>query len=236
MILIIVLLIVIILSIRIRGEALMKKLSFFLVMFFLNIVIMNAECTYKEIKEINTMASYITTNYQYNDKTSKFDLRIVNLSNLIAIEYEGKLLFPENGEVVIKDLELGSQIKATATSITQTECYGQILRTITVNLPYLNPFYNDKSCAGHENLNVCNSRFLDYKITRSTFRTLIEKNKENIFKDSEEEPNKVVKPVFWESVWSGVKKYSIPVILVIVSTLISSLIMSVIYRRIKHGF
>ena len=83
---------------------------------------------------------------------------------------------------------------------------------------------------------MCNSRFLDYKITRSTFRTLIEKNKENIFKDSEEEPNKVVKPVFWESVWSGVKKYSIPVILVIISTLISSLIMSVIYRRIKHGF
>lgn len=212
----------------------MKKLSFLLVIFFLSIVSLKAECSYKDIKELSTLASYIYTDYVYNENGT-FSLTYYNLSDRMAINYKG-VYGSNGGTVTLNDLVGGSQIVATIEIKYEDECYGEKLRTITTNIPYLNEFYNRSECTDHMDLNVCSSRFLDYKLTESTFQSLLNKSEE-IRKQDEEEEEKpaMIKKSFLEKAIDTVKKYYIPAILVILSSTITYIVFSRIFRKIKHG-
>jgi len=110
---------------------------------------------------------------------------------------------------------------------------------IKVNLPYKNPFYMNSKCVGHEELDVCNHKFLNYQLSEYTFNKLLEKGKNEDLKDDEEESNNpdiIIEEdkSFWESVVDFLKNSYVPILLVIASTCLPIAIYSVIYRKIKH--
>ena len=151
----------------------MKKILLFSFLFFSNILFLSAECSYKELKELSTLASYIDTHYVYNEKSDKFDLTILNIPRELFIT-SGQDTFSSNGEeIVIKDLAPGTQFKGTVVSSSGNNCSGENLRTLTVNIPYKNTYYGDARCKGHENLDVCSNKFLDYQISNKTFNKVL---------------------------------------------------------------
>ena len=217
----------------------MKKILLFSFLFFSNILFLSAECSYKELKELSTLASYIDTHYVYNEKSDKFDLTILNIPRELFIT-SGQDTFSSNGEeIVIKDLAPGTQFKGTVVSSSGNNCSGENLRTLTVNIPYKNTYYGDARCKGHENLDVCSNKFLDYQISNKTFNSLINKDildKEDK-KDEEGKTEEVIQKedsVFVKSV-KFLQEIYIPLIVVIITSLITFGICSVIYRKMKHG-
>jgi len=79
----------------------MKKIILSLVTFFCFSIIVEADCGYKEIKELNTLASYVESSYQFNESTGNFDLTIINLGDKIYIRSEDRYFYPTSGEVKI---------------------------------------------------------------------------------------------------------------------------------------
>ncbi len=213
----------------------MKKVLFIAFLLLVKGLNLKAECSYKELRELNTFASYIESNYSYNEATDKFDLTFTNLSDKIYITGKiGEFYYPQNGEVIIRDLNLGTSYKYEAYATSQTNCSTELLRVITVNIPYKNYYYGSEACKGHENLNVCNSKFLDYEISENTFLSLINKKIETI-KHQKDEPD-IIEVSLWDKVVDFVSKSYIKAILVIVSSIITISIYQVIIRKVKHGF
>lgn len=213
----------------------MKKVLFITLLLMSSVITLKAECSYKELRELNTFASYIETSYNYNETTDKFDLTITNLSDKVYITGKiGEFYYPENGEVHISNLNLGTTYKYQAYSSTNTECSTELLRVITVSIPYKNYYYGSAACEGHEDLNVCNSKFLDYEISENTFLSLLNKKIETI--DNKKDETKEVEKTLWEQAIEYISKIYIKVILVIVTSIITISIYQVILRKVKHGF
>ncbi len=218
----------------------MKKVMLFGVLFFSNIIFLNAECSYKELKELNSLASHVSTHYDYNESTGKFSMTILNLPSSLFVT-EGNSVYNSNGsEAVVTDLDPGTQFRATVVSSSSNNCSGKNLRSLSVNIPYLNPYYGNNRCIGHENLIVCNNRFLDYELSYKTFSNLINKDiidKQN--KQKEDNDNKKEKinnqEHFLDKSIKFLQKIYIPLIIVIVTSFVTFGICSVIFRKVKHG-
>lgn len=213
----------------------MKKLFVFVLVYFCSLVVLKADCEYKELREINNLASYIRSNYEYNESTGKFDITITNLTDKFYLIYENNDYQPSNGTVIISGLDEGSRISLGVVASLNTECYGETPRMVYVNIPYLNQYYRSNLCSGHEELNVCSSRFLDYKLSESTFLKLIEEHEEDPGNKKDEDIPKEEKPNFIDKTIEVVKDYSVPAIIVVVVSGITISIYSVIIRKIKHG-
>lgn len=212
----------------------MKKICFFaiLVLSFVNVI--EASCTYTNKKELNSLSSYIEYDYSYSG-SYKFSVNVNNLTNDMYLEYNSNRYNVNNGKVNINDITEGTTMKIKVIVSENHVCNGTELRVITINVPYVNRFYNDPRCEGHEDLNVCSNEFLNYKLSEYTFRNLIEGN--NIVEEEEiiEEIPTEVELNFFDKVVNVVKKIYIPVILVVGTSLITYLIFSTIYRKVKHG-
>lgn len=218
----------------------MRKLILCLIAFFSFSIIMKAECGYKEIKELNTLASYVDSSYQFNEENGMFDLTIMNLGDKIYVRNGDQYHYPTSGEVKIS-VSPGTDFSGILLGSSQSACFNEHLRMLKVNLPYKNPFYMNSKCVGHEELDVCNHKFLNYKLSEYTFNSLIEKGKNEEFKDNEEgnkKPDVIVDEEdksFWDKTVDFFKSSYVPILLIIASTCLPIAIYSVIYRKIKHG-
>lgn len=213
----------------------MKKIVMLIVMIFSFDMILNAECDYTEKVNLITLSSYVDYNYEYmSDNT--FKLTFYNVIPEMKLIYNNMEYAPANESVELNSLEEGKSMKVSIKGSDTSECAMLDLRVINLTIPYVNPFYGSNRCIGHESLNVCSNKFLQYKITESEFLRLIDKS------ESDNKPNDVTddKPVvkeltFFEKVVDFVKKAWIPVVLVIVTSGITFGIFSTIYRKVKHG-
>lgn len=213
----------------------MKKVLFLLICFSFGLNILNAECNYKELKNLNTLASYVETTYRYNEDSKNFTLVINNVPSTLLVVINLQTYMPENNVVTIPGINFGDNIKIYVNSSSEASCVNEYLRVINMMFPYLNPYYKDVKCVGHENLEVCSNRFLNYKISSNTFNKLIEddfKNSVNKVKDDEEVLEKLS---IWEIIWKYFKIIGIPVLLILGTSIITMSICSVIYRKVKHG-
>lgn len=214
----------------------MKKIIFILFVSFTSIIGLNAECSYKELKELNSFASHVETSYKYNETTGLFDLTITNLGDKVFIRNGINDLFPTDGQLTISNLALGSTFTSTIIGGLNGECGGEILRTIRVNLPYLNKYYNSEKCLGHENLNICNSRFLDYELTERTFYSLIRRNdQEAIEKNKQDNKDEIEELTIIDKIILFIKNNYIKFLLVIGTSVIVTSIYTTIIRKIRHG-
>lgn len=213
----------------------MKKILFTFLLCFTGILIMKAECSYKELKELNAFASHVETSYKYNEETGLFDLTVTNLGDKAFISESAKSYFPTDGQLIVSRLVLGKTYKFFVQPTNQ-ECMTEKLRTITINVPYLNSFYGSAACNEHQNLSVCNSRFLSYKLSEKTFLKLlqndVEKKDEEIRKDDEiKEPE----PTMTDKIKSFIIDNYIKIILPIITVILSVSVYKIILRKIKHG-
>ncbi len=219
----------------------MKKIILFAIIFILNINVLNAEdqdCTYAKKREYNTLASHISVSYDYDEATSSFTYRIDNLQDLFMLtEGSTKRYTPESGTIRLTNIKEGEQRYFSVIVKFDKECANTAIRTLTIKAPYINSFYGSNLCNGHENLNVCSSRFLDYEMTEKNFLNLIEKDrllKEQENNKKEEEEKEEEKPKFIDIVIEQTVKYYVPTSLVVVTSAIAIAAFNVIIRKIKH--
>lgn len=217
----------------------MKRLLVLFSVFFLTTTL-NAEtqeCDYTRKKDLNTLAMYVDTTYDYKGNGT-FDVSIINLTDELEAYLDLDLIDKVDNKSVINNLAEGTELKVKISGTLQSYCGGLELRIITVRVPYVNPFYGSNSCIGYENLNVCNREFLNYKVDEDTFNSIISNaNKSNIDVPDDND-NNIITPekTFWEKALDFVYKYYvIEISLVIVSSLITYKVYSAIYRKVKHG-
>lgn len=213
----------------------MKKIVMLIVMIFSFNMILNAECDYTEKVNLITLSSYVDYNYEYmSDNT--FKLTFYNVTPEMKLIYNNIEYAPANESVELNSLEEGKSMKVSIKGSDTSECAMLDLRVINLTIPYVNPFYGSNRCIGHENLNVCSNKFLQYKITESEFLRLIDKSENDNKPGDVTDDKPVVKELtFFEKVVNFVKKAWIPVVLVIVTSGITFGIFSTIYRKVKHG-
>ena len=213
----------------------MKKILMLIVMIFGFDMILDAECDYTEKVNLITLSSYVDYNYEYmSDNT--FKLTFYNVTPEMKLIYNNIEYTPANESVELSSLEEGKSMKVSIKGSDTSECAMLDLRVINLTIPYVNPFYGSNRCIGHESLNVCSNKFLQYKITESEFLRLIDKSESDNKPDDVTDDKPVVKELtFFEKVVNFVKKAWIPVVLVIVTSGITFGIFSTIYRKVKHG-
>ena len=213
----------------------MKKIVMLIVMIFSFDMILNAECDYTEKVNLITLSSYVDYNYEYmSDNT--FKLTFYNVTPEMKLIYNNIEYAPTNESVELNSLEEGKSMKVSIKGSDTSECAMLDLRVINLTIPYVNPFYGSNRCIGHESLNVCSNKFLQYKITESEFLRLIDKSENDNKKDDviDDEPV-IVEKTFFEKALDFIKKAWIPVLLVILTSGITFGIFSTIYRKVKHG-
>ena len=194
----------------------MKKILLLFLMIFISMNTLKAECSYKVQKEYNILASQVQYKVDYSESSGSFNVTFYNLSSGIAIKYAGEDYIGNNGEVTISYLPEGLQLEVNVVT-TDNECSTRDLRNIRVSLPYTNAYYGSEDCVGHEDLIVCSSRFLDYKITRSTFYGLLEKKEIDNTK-TEEIKEEIKEESFLDKLKKMAEDIYIPVIIVLVSS------------------
>ena len=210
----------------------MKKVIFFIILLFSSNILLKAECTYKDQVEYNTLSSFVNYNYEFNEESQTFNLTIYNLGEQLFARYNS-VLDRNSGESKIYNVNPGTQMQVEIIA-SEGDCYLYVLRTLYISIPYINRYYNSSKCEGHEELNICNSKFLDYQLTENTFNSLINKATLN----EEDKPQEEIieqEKTFFEKALDLIKEIYIPVILVAVSSLITYLVLSSYYRKIKHG-
>ncbi len=219
----------------------MKKLliGFFCFLGMVNVLSAD-ECDYKDIKDLNVLAAYVDTTYDYNESTQKFDLHILNVPDELYVRVNSKEYNPSNNEIVVSGFSYGEQATIVVYGSSNSKCYREELRTINYTFPYLNYYYEKPICEGHETLDVCKYRFLPYEIDYDTLISLLQKDIDRLSKEEEEKEKleaqeKEENKSFFEQIVAVGSSLSIPVILVILSSGVTFLIGNIIERKIKHG-
>lgn len=213
----------------------MKKIVLLIIMIFSFNIVLNAECDYTEKVNLITLSSYVDYDYEYmTDNT--FKLTFYNVTPEMKLIYNNIEYASVSNTVELSSLIEGKSMKVSIKGSDASECADLDLRVINLTIPYVNPFYGSNRCIGHENLNVCSNKFLQYKITENEFLRLIDKSEnDNKKDDATDDAPVIVEKTFFEKVADFAKKAWIPVVLVIVTSAITFGIFSTIYRKVKHG-
>ncbi len=217
----------------------MKKIAFVLICFFGFINIYKAECTYKDVTELSGVASYVKSDYSYNNSTKRFDLILLNVPDQLYVQVNNKNYNSSNNEVKISGFKDGEEVSIDVLASSKSLCVDENLRTIKFTFPYVNNFYGSNECLGHENLDVCKYNFLPYQVDKVSFDRMISNDfvvSDDVI-DEEEEKNIEVedKMTFKEATLYYGEIIGIPVLLVLISGGLTFGVCSIIYRKIKHG-
>ena len=108
-----------------------------------------ASCTNNDLTRYKTLSTHINSYLDYNEENKKFNLVIYNMSNELKIvnkndnkEYR---VSDRIGETTIENIAPGENIKLAVYPI-NGGCSEYRTRTIYINTPYLNKYYEDDIC------------------------------------------------------------------------------------------
>ncbi len=212
----------------------MKKLSIFICLFMSFNIVLNAECDYKMQKELNTLASHVDYNYEYDEESDSFNLIIYNIGQNLKIDYND-FVYNDEGDILIKTIKGGESLKISVLA-TDNDCEGNKIRILNIRIPFVNPYYNTKDCLLHPDVKVCGVKYLDYELSEKAFQNLIDKDN-SIDKQIEKTNEETIKEetTLLDKIYDILNQIYIPVLLVIISSTITYMIFKPIYRKIKHG-
>ncbi len=116
-------------------------------------------CSYKELAELREIASNITYRYDYieSDDNIVFNISLANLTpdTYILDSETNQTYYFSKSEIVISgyqdDTSVGFKVYSD-----NSDCEGQLLSTIWVNLPTYNEYYKDPLCETIPNYSLCN--------------------------------------------------------------------------------
>lgn len=210
----------------------MKKIILILIIMMFPTII-NAACSYSDIVDLNTLASYVDKTFDV-DSNNKFSLTLTNITEELFLKYNNQNYNRDkNGIVIVKNIEEGTNMTIGVYSTDKTNCYDTYLRNIYINTPYINEYYNHELCKNYMNYTICNSKFLSYKVTYSIFQKSLEEIKQN---ENKKNVQTVEENSLFLVIWEFIKNNWIPILLVIGSSLITYLIFGLIYRKVKYKF
>jgi hypothetical protein len=215
----------------------MKRILFIFVICFLSFLSeINAECTYADVVELNTLASHVNYNYEFNESSQSFDLTFNNLANQLKFEYLNETLEPADNKIVISNVKEGSKLTIRVFSSQNSECVNEFLRVISISLPYQNEFYNTYYCEGYANLPICSTRFLEYEMSYEVFEAILNKQIEQETKEEEPEDKDETdkEETIIDFILRFLKNHWVEGSIIIGSSVITFVIGNVIYRKKKY--
>ena len=111
-----------------------------------------AACTSTELSTYKSLSSQVSTYYDYNEQTNKFTITVYNISDKLKIKRDNNEYFGNGviGETIIDNLEPGQNV-TLGIYPRNGECETLRVQTLYVNLPYYNPYYQDKVCNNNTN-------------------------------------------------------------------------------------
>ncbi len=214
----------------------MKRILLVVTIFLIFMTKLNAECTYSDIVDLNTLASHINYTYEYNETNNSFDIIFYNVVKKLKFEYLNDTYEPMNDKILIQDVTEGTTVYVDVYSSKNTNCNNKLLRTIKFTLPYENIFYGTYYCEDYMALEICNTRFLNYQITYELFDGITKKYDEA--KEEKEDTPKEEIPVQEESIIDNIfnffKEYWLEGTVAIGSCLITFIIGNIVYNKIKY--
>ena len=134
-----------------------------------------ADCSNKELSRYKILSSYVETYYKFDENTKKMNITVYNLSDELEAQnindsktYTSK---DKKGEIKINNIEPGQTLKIGI--YPKDECSDYRLRTIYINLPYYNKYYNEKICKNNNN-SLCSKWANTEVYTREQFVKKVE--------------------------------------------------------------
>lgn len=169
-----------------------------------------AQCTNQDYAKYKELASNIDNYYEYTDK---FNITIYNLSNELKVKnlndnntYATQDKF---GEIKINGIEPGTQL-TLGIYPNNGECEYR-MRTIYINLPYLNKYYQDKVCENNDNI-LCRKWTNTNAYSYEQFVNQVKKETQ----EEQKEPEKIVDEKYNFIEFLG--DFYIPILLFIIIT------------------
>ena len=210
-----------------------KYILLILLSFIICPIFIKAECSYKDIVELNKMASYVTSSYTFDENTNTFNLKLLNVNSNIMVNYLNVPYYQVDGEVNIYSIPEGTRMNIKIVSINSGECDNRNLRNIVINIPYTNPYYNHHECNG-KNVTMCTSKFLSYKPTYEMLESALNKYAKDNIKE-EKTTEEVVEKTFYQKYEEFTFKYGKYIAIFLISIVGSYSIGKNILRKTVHG-
>lgn len=130
----------------------MKMLKKIILISIIIPVSIKAKCTNEDLSRYKLLASNIENYYTFDDNTKKMNITIYNLSNEIILKQEESIIETNDkiGEATIDNISPGQTIKLYMYP-KSGECEDYALRTLYINLPHYNKYYDDEICKNNNN-------------------------------------------------------------------------------------
>ena len=216
--------------------------SIFIVILFINPLIVNAECTYSEKVRLQKIAGNINFSYDFEEKISngkingiEFFVTIANIHPDIYIKDVIKnVYYYYNSDSAI--MRIGDYISGMVNVFNiysnVDNCKNELIYTKYVNLPYYNRYYADNACKGIEGYELC-QRWQATDLTYSQFVKKINEYKENLKKDPNNGgPDEEDKGFDFELIYQFISKYYLIILVSIIAVCLSA----IFYLNKKNSF
>jgi len=214
-----------------------KKILTILVLAFVMIPVLNAECDYKKEVELGKLASKVTYDRVYNKETNTFTVKLYNVIPELILSYNSEILKSNSdNEIEIKNLKEGTYMQVDINS-TNIGCYSSLM-TLYINLPYYNVFYDSDKCSKYEDiLEVCSSEYTSYLVTQKILDDAIDNYENRIINEDDKIEDIVIenKVTFFEIAQNFITKWGFKIVLSLVTIILSVLVFQAKIRKIKHG-
>ena len=211
----------------------MKKIVFILLVGFLFISFVNAECDYDRFQRQSQIANNITYEKQYDENNQTYSITFYNVYDGVYISYNNESYHADSqNEITVTDIAEGEKANFVVSSALE-DCKSY-LRGITITFDYYNKYYYDSRCNKYKDiLNICTEKFLQFKPTENIFKSTIE-NYNSSFSTEKKEKAEEEKTIL-DDMKEIFFNWGIPIILVVVISLITSWLFKIKLRKIKHG-
>ena len=146
-----------------------------------------ATCTNEELSRYKQLASNVNSYYEYDNN---FNVTVYNISNDIKVinTNDNSTYTNSNGigEIKINNISPGTSL-TLGIYPNNGECSDYRIRTIYVNLPYSNKYYQEEVCINNSNP-LCSKWANTNNYTKEQFINEVTKNKKEEIIEPESEP------------------------------------------------
>lgn len=198
----------------------MKRISLLLLLTFLIPVtsVSGYYCKFSEISRYKSLASNISTTYDYVEKNNKltFSITLVNLNKelyIVDMTTEKVYNYTSN-ELTISGYAPGTIVKY-AVYTTNPNCSDTLLYTVRVVLPYYNPYYSDPICDGVSDYIYC-QKWYNNNLDYDTFISRVKAYKSSLLEEPIVEPIEVDEYTWWDAILDVLVDYYYVILIMII--------------------
>lgn len=210
----------------------MKKNIIILLLTILFPNVVSAACDAKAFVQYQKLADNVTYETSYSKSANKFSVTFYNVVPGLYITDSTNYYSADLENIIyISNIEEGKSVSYIINT-SETDC-GSLIKTISINFPYYNTFYETDRCDEYKGkLSICSSQFLNYKPTLDIFELQV-KNLGGIEleKPIQEPDNRTI----IDDIVDFMKDWGIQIAIVVVVSVITIIPFNAKLRKVKHG-